>query len=118
MATKKKDNKADNTEGSVTFDLNDYYSIDPKEIVIHNTNTSYSNMSYIQINRRDVLIDFLQMPGVKREGKQVVDSVRVFMSHSAAQKLSEVLGQLLEKVHSQGEMEFYKPDGNGDKKKK
>ena len=35
--------------------------------------------------------------------------VRVYMSHVAAQKLAETLGQLLSDVHEKGAMETYSP---------
>jgi len=72
--------------------------------------STYSNLAYIQVTHRDVYIDFLEMPGIKREdGKMHVDGTRVFMSHAAAQKLAEALNGILEKVYSEGGMENYCP---------
>ena len=91
----------------VAFDLREMYSFDPKEAVPEITTVRYSNMAYIQVTPRDVYIDFLEMPGVKREGRAVVNGTRVYMSFVAARRLSEVLKDILDKAHAQGAMEEY-----------
>lgn len=35
------------------------------------------------------------MPGTKRDGKMAVKGVRIYMSHPAAKRLAEVLGEIL-----------------------
>ena len=91
----------------VAFDLREMYRFNPKEAVPDITTVRYSNLAYIQVTPRDVYIDFLEMPGVKREGRAVVNGTRVYMSFVAARRLSEVLKDILDKAHAQGAMEEY-----------
>lgn len=90
-----------------TIDLGELYSYDPKTTLLNISDTRYSNLAYIQVSQRDVYIDFLEMPGQKRDGNFFVDGTRIFLSHVAAQKLAKALGELLEKVHSEGAMEKF-----------
>ncbi|MDD4453880.1 MAG: hypothetical protein PHI67_01010 [Candidatus Methanomethylophilaceae archaeon] len=51
----------------------------------------------------------LEMPGVRRDGRALVNRTRVYMSHTAAQKLAEALSGILERVHTEEGMERYVP---------
>ncbi|HDR73595.1 MAG TPA: DUF3467 domain-containing protein [Methanoculleus sp.] len=100
----------DSDSESMVIDLRDLYKYKPEDIMPDISYSTYSNLAYIQVTHRDVYIDFLEMPGIKREdGKMHVDGTRVFMSHAAAQKLAEALNGILEKVYSEGGMENYCP---------
>ena len=101
---------------TITIDLKQIYSFDPKDIFLDISDIHYSNLAYIQVTHRDVYIDFLEMPGIKREGKVSLTGTRIYMSHAAAQKLAESLGEILEHVHAQGDMETY--PNKKDRKKK
>jgi len=90
------------------IDLKAMYRIDPKEMVPDITVTTYSNLAYVQVSPRDVYIDFLEMPGVKRDGKTLVNGTRVYMSHVAAQRLGDVLQGILKKVVKEGGIEKLK----------
>ncbi|HOJ97211.1 MAG TPA: DUF3467 domain-containing protein [Methanospirillum sp.] len=92
-----------------TIDLHALYAYKPEDLNLDITHSSYSNMAYVQVSHRDVSIDFLEMPGLRKDGKNVVKGARIYMSHAAAQKLAESLSKLLDKVHSDGEMETYTP---------
>jgi hypothetical protein len=83
------------------------YSFDPKDAMPEISPIRYSNLAYIHVSNRDVYIDFLEMPGIKREGKVFVPGTRIYMSHAAAQKLAEALDGILEKVNSGEGMEKY-----------
>jgi hypothetical protein len=48
------------------------------------------------------------MPGTKKDGKVAVKGVRIYMSHPAAKRLAEVLGEILEEGHA-----ISTEDGNG-----
>lgn len=96
-------------KGSTVVDLSNLYRFNPQDLSINISDEIYSNLSYMQVTHRDVYIDFLAMPGTKRDDIQVVNGVRVYMSHVAAQKLAETLGQLLSDVHQKGAMETYSP---------
>jgi hypothetical protein len=97
------------SERSVSVNLDDLYSFKPEDIVLEISGEHYSNFAYIQVTPREVYIDFLPVPGVKKDGKMVIQGTRIYMSHSAAQNLSERLGVLLENVHRKKGMETYVP---------
>ena len=110
LAKEKKEEKeiSDLESGSILIDLNEMYDFDPKDMVPDISLVRYSNFAYIQVTPRDVYVDFLEMPGIKKDNKVIVNGTRVYMSHIAAQKLAEALQGVLEKVHKSGEMEMYK----------
>ncbi len=95
------------------FDITQMYEYDPAESAPDITVVRYSNLAYVQVTPRDVYIDFLEMPGVKRDGKMAVNGTRVYMSFVAAKRLSEVLAGVLDQVHERGAMEQYpgRPEG-------
>jgi len=105
----KMENNAQKPSKSITIDLHELYKYEPEDICLDINQSSYSNMAYVQVSHRDVSIDFLEMPGIRRDNKNHVKGTRIYMSHAAAQKLSEALAGLLEKVHSDGGIENYIP---------
>jgi len=113
MVNKKRASGSENDEtiGStgVNIDFGKLYSFSPDEINLDIEKVAYSNLAYISCTPRDVFIDFLEMPGVKTDGKTVVKGTRVYMSHAAAQKCALALQNILEKVDHEGSMEKYQP---------
>ena len=95
----------------VSIDLKDLYTFKPEDLVTDIKVSTYSNLAFIQVTHRDVFIDFFEMPGTKKDGKMVMAGTRIFMSFAAAQRLSEALTGILEKVHKDGSMEQYIPGG-------
>lgn len=95
-------------DSKVTVDLRRIYEFDGKDIVTDIDTTKYSNLAYIQVTPRDLYIDFLAMPGVKKDGRMVVSGVRVYMSHVAGQRLSEALGRTISEVVEKGRVEELK----------
>ncbi|MGC9436273.1 MAG: DUF3467 domain-containing protein [Methanomicrobiales archaeon] len=107
--------KEERGDGSLVVNLQEFYKYDPEDIFPDITATAYSNLAYIQVSHRDVYIDFLEMPGVKREdGKMHVTGTRIFMSHAAARRLSDALDGILDKVHREGGMEEYEQVKTGE----
>ena len=92
---------------AVTIDLADLYKFNPEDLIADIRTSAYSNLAYVQVTHRDVVIDFFEMPGTKKDGKMVLPGTRVFMSFAAAQRLSEALAGILEKAHRDGGMEQY-----------
>jgi rhodanese-related sulfurtransferase len=92
---------------AVIIDLADLYKFEPEDLLADIKSSAYSNLAYIQVTHRDVVIDFFEMPGTKKDGKMVLPGTRVFMSFAAAQRLSEALAGILEKAHRDGGMEQY-----------
>ena len=98
------------TKKKSTIDITKLYSgsVDDVEICIDDEH--YSNLSFIQLSHRDVYIDFLKMPGIIKDGKQVIHGTRIFLGHSAAQQMALVLAKMLKQVNEEGRMEFYDPE--------
>lgn len=94
-------------EEMVKININELYKFDPKDMTPDISIVRYSNMAYIQVTGRDVYIDFLEMPGIKKEGKVLLNGTRIYMSFVAAKSLAEALLEVLEQVHSGGRMEKY-----------
>jgi len=80
------------------IDLTAAYRDNAGELVTDILVSRYSNLAYIQVSPRDVCIDFLEMPGIRKNEKTVVGGARIHMSHEAARRLAEVLGGVLEKA--------------------
>ena len=91
------------------LDIGRMYEFNPDDMTPDIRTTAYSNVAYITCSNRDVFIDFLEIPGVKKDGKIMVPGTRVFMSHAAAQQLAIRLAQVLEGSYKRGEMEAYSP---------
>ncbi|WFN36695.1 DUF3467 domain-containing protein [Methanomicrobium antiquum] len=96
---------------SMTIDVGEMYKYKKEDLMTDISSSAYSNLAYVQATHRDLYIDFLEMPGIKRDdGKMHIKGTRIYMSHSAAQKLSKALDGILKMVHSDGGMEFYTPE--------
>jgi hypothetical protein len=54
---------------------------------------------------RDAYLDFLEMPGVKKEGRVMVNGTRVYMSHVTAKRLGEILREALKKASRDGKLD-------------
>jgi hypothetical protein len=93
------------TKGLEGMDLKQLYAFEAKDLVPDITVTRYSNLAYVQVSPRDVCIDFLEMPGVKKDGRMIVNGTRVYMSHVAAKRLGEVLQEVLKKASRDGGLE-------------
>ncbi len=94
-------------EGVVKIDLREVYKFDPKDLIPDISVVRYSNLAYIQATHRDIYIDFLEMPGIKKDGKVLLNGTRIYMSFVGAQKLAETLQGLLDQIDSRGQMERY-----------
>jgi len=106
VITAKDENPRDTIE-ELTFDLREMYRLDPKDAVPDISHMHYSNLAFIHVSNRDVYIDFLEMPGVKKEGKVLIPGIRIFLTHAAAQKLAEALNRTLETVSAKGDFEKF-----------
>ena len=92
----------------ISIDIGSLFQIDPERIKPEIDHVHYSNVAYIQINQRDVQIDFLQMPGIPEEGGSRVKTTRIYLSHSAAKKLSETIMTTLKNASDSGGLEIFK----------
>jgi hypothetical protein len=117
--TKKQDGPSqmnDGEESTKIMDLSDMYKFGPDDLVLNISGTHYSNITYIQVAPREVVLDFLEMPGVKREGKMVVEGTRIYLSHVAALKLVVTLKRLLSDSYKEGRMEIFELPKQSDTK--
>ncbi len=104
------DPEEEKKNSQITIDLNEIYEFEPEDIEIDIENEAYSNLAYIQVGHRDLQIDFLKMPGTKKEDKQKVKGTRIHMSHAAAQKMAEKLLGILEKSYEEEPFEQYEKE--------
>jgi hypothetical protein len=95
---KKRTDSSEKPEPAGDIDLRAAYRYDPAELSTEIAVSRYSNLAYIQVSPRDVCIDFLEMPGVRRGGRMVVGGARIYMSHEAARRLAETLGKVLDRA--------------------
>jgi hypothetical protein len=58
---------------------------------------------------QDVFIDFMRIPGVKKEGKMVAGATRIYLTHVQAAKLARSLQSVLQSSYEAGRMETYPP---------
>lgn len=92
-------------KGKITIDISELFKLDPDEIKLDVDHVHYSNLAYIQVNQRDVQVDFLQLPGIPRENGTMAKTTRIYLSHVAAKKLGETLLQTLEEATDAGGIE-------------
>ena len=90
-------------------DVGRMYQFKPDEMQADVKSSAYSNVAYITCTNRDVFIDFLEMPGYRKDDRMMVPATRIFMSHSGAQNLAAKLIEVLEGSYNRGEMETYSP---------
>lgn len=107
------ENDVEERTGKASIDIVDLYKFEPEDLILNISSTHYSNLAYMQVASREVVLDFLELPGVKKDGKMVVNGVRIYTSHVAAQTLVEKLGKLLETAYKDGkiaQLEFAEPE--------
>lgn len=95
---------------TITIDFGTLYQFKPEDMSIDITNTFYSNHAYIQVMNRDVFIDFLQIPGVKKDDVVRVNGTRIYLTHSHAKKLAKSILGVIENANKEGKLESYDED--------
>lgn len=98
----------------ITVDLNDLYKIEPGNTILNMSESFYSNLAVANVSNADIRIDFLQVPGINKDGKSIIDARRIVLSHGVAQRLAEILINTLEKAYESGKMDQYIPADNSD----
>jgi len=109
----KRAEESDVEEEKASIDIGDLYKFKREDLILNISSTHYSNLTYMQVASRETVLDFLELPGVKKDGKMVINGVRIYLSHVAAQTLVEKLGKLLETAYEDGkiaQLEFTNPD--------
>ncbi len=90
------------------YDFQSIYNPEKIDLKIKVESHDYSNLAYINVSYRDIMIDFLKMPGtVTDDGKTVVPANRIYMSHSAAKSLAESILKTLDEAYDSGQLEQY-----------
>ncbi len=93
----------------ISLDIGKFYKFEQEDFEIDITTVRYSNNCYIQVMGQDVFVDFLELPGVKKDGKLIANATRIYMTHTQAKKLVETLGGVLENSYKAGRLETYPP---------
>lgn len=96
-------------DNTVSLDIGRCYRFEPENFEINIQNTQYANSTFIQVMGKDVFIDFLVLPGTKKEGKMTADATRIYMTHIQAKKMADALNAILENTYKAGQMETYPP---------
>jgi len=91
----------------VSLDIGNCYRFKPEDFEINVTSEKYANNSFVQVMNADVFIDFMALPGVKKDGKMVADTTRIYMTHVQAKKMADALNIVLENTYNAGRMESY-----------
>ena len=106
-----KQNQDDIEDGkTITIDFGALYKFKPEDMSIDISNTFYSNHAYIQVMNRDVFIDFLQIPGVKKDDVVRVNGTRIYLTHSHAKKLANSILGVIDNAHKEGKLESFEED--------
>ncbi len=58
----------------------------------------YSNQILMNLTENDVMLDFLELPGIAREGKMHIRGTRIYLTIEKAKKMHDVLGTILQKA--------------------
>lgn len=94
---------------TMSVDIGRCYKFSPDDFEIEVTSEHYANNSFIQVMNQDVFIDFMRVPGVKKDGKMIASATRIFMTHVQAAKLARTLQSVLQSTHEAGRMETFPP---------
>lgn len=70
-----------------------------EEVINNIILTRYSNAVNIQASNNDVVLDFMELPGIPRDGKMILEGIRVYMTHEQARLLAQLLETTLQKVN-------------------
>lgn len=72
-----------------------------EEVISNIILTRYSNAVNIQASNNDVALDFMALPSIQRDGKQVLEGVRIYLTHEQARLLANLINTTLEKVNGE-----------------
>jgi len=106
------------TERKIEIPFKKLYAFSPEDVEINIESSFYSNVAYINVNHRDVIIDFLETPGVKSDGKHKIFGKRILMTHTAAKKLADVIINTLSQAEKSEDFEIYGKISDKTKEKK
>jgi hypothetical protein len=93
----------------VNIEIGKCYQFEPGDFEIDVSTIHYANSTFMQVMGQDVFVDFLEVPGVKKNGKMVANATRIYMTHVQAKKMVIALENLLESSYKAGRMETYQP---------
>jgi|LAHT01.1.fsa_nt_gb hypothetical protein len=106
-----KQNQDESKDGkTITIDFGTLYKFNPEDMNIDITDTFYTNHAYIQVMSRDAFIDFLQIPGIKKDGVMHVNGIRIYLTHAHAKKLAKSILSVVDNAHKEGKLESYDED--------
>ena len=72
-----------------------------EEVISNIILTRYSNAVNVQASNNDVALDFMALPPIQRDGKEILDGVRIDLTHEHALLLANLINTALEKVNGE-----------------
>lgn len=72
-----------------------------KEPIANIILSRYCNSVNIQASNNDMALDFMELPGIPRDGKQVIEGVRVYMTHEHARLMANAILSTLEERNNE-----------------
>jgi hypothetical protein len=105
-----KDDESKIEDEVISLNIKDMYNYDPKKVKASIVSTHYSNQAWLQVNQRDVVIDLLQIPGFPDGENTTIPAARIYLTHSHAQKLANLILNTLKNLHEKDRLEKYEPD--------
>jgi anionic cell wall polymer biosynthesis LytR-Cps2A-Psr (LCP) family protein len=96
-----------------TKDIDDIFDNSDCQVIPNVTHSKYSNIAYISASNRDIHINFLELPGIRKGNELLIDTTRIYMTYSSAQKLAAAIQEVLREAYSKGSMQEYSPEEEG-----
>lgn len=82
-------------ETVISLDMAALYQFNQEDLELDVTVVRYSGDHFVQLTQNDLFIDFLELPGVRREGKMKVNTTRIYLTHNVAKGLAKTLNEAL-----------------------
>jgi len=80
---------------TIQIDILDMYQSKEKNYELNIVDVRYSNEQFMQVTDKDICIDFLELPGFKKDDKIKINAVRVYMTHQSAKNMIDTISKLI-----------------------
>lgn len=75
----------------ISLDMEEYYQVKQKELSLDISRIRYSNHQIVQSGNSDIYVDFLEMPGIRKDEKWVIEGTRIYLPPKIAKGLARAL---------------------------
>ena len=89
-------------ETVISLDMAALYQFKQEDLELDVTTVRYSGDHFVQFTENDLFIDFLELPGVRKEGKMKVNTTRIYLTHNVAKCLAKTLTDALNDLEEEG----------------